>query len=169
MVATQDGALSERRSAAARTCEWFRSLYIIQGTLNAVMDRLDQRADARLLVRELRNMLVFLGPAPVGVQSPGVAEAADRWLQSRGTPMVNSWLKHEEDLRAEGRQQGLERGLRQSTILALESKFGEYSRELLPAIDCLHDARQLQAALGAVLKAKGPEDLSRELAALAIG
>lgn len=145
----------------------------LEGTLNAVLDRLDQLSDMGLLVRELRFILVYLSATPVGAQSPGVAEAADRLLQSRGTPMVNSWLKHEEDLRAEGRQQGLEqgleRGLRQGAILALESKFGEYGRELLPAIDSLHDARQLQAALDAVLKAKGPEDLSRELAALAIG
>ena len=83
--------------------------------------------------------------------------------------MVNQWLKYEDSLRAEGRQQGLEQGLRQGAVLALKSKFGEGCRELLPAIDSLHDARQLQAALDAVLKAEEPEDLARELAALALG
>ena len=91
--------------------------------------------------------------------------------------MVNSWLKHEEDLRAEGRQQGFEQGfeqglaqgLRQVVVLALELNFDTASRELLlPALDNLHDARQLQAALDAVLKAHQPEDLARELAALAM-
>jgi len=80
--------------------------------------------------------------------------------------IVNQWLKYEDSLRAEGREQGLEQGLRQGIALALELKFGSDGQVLLPAIDGLHDARQLQAALDAVRRAAQPMELAKELAAL---
>ena len=87
--------------------------------------------------------------------------------------MVNQWLKYEDSLRAEGRQQGLEQGLEQGLrhgiALVLELKFGSAGEGLLRSIDDLHDAARLQAALDAIRKAKRPDDLARKLAALAQG
>lgn len=87
--------------------------------------------------------------------------------------MVNQWLKYEDSLRAEGRQQGLEQGLEQGLrhgiALVLELKFGSAGKGLLSSIDDLHDAARLQAALDAIRKAERPDDLARKLAALAEG
>ena len=141
----------------------------LEGALNAVLDRLDELSDTGLLVRELRIILVYLSATPVGAQSPGVAKVADRLLLSRGTPMVNSWLKHEDDLRAEGWQQGLEQGLRQGILRALDSRLGAGGMRLQPYIDSLHGTEQLETALDAILKAEDAEALARALAVLAKG
>lgn len=141
----------------------------LEGALSAVLDRLDELSDTGLLVRELRIILVYLSATPVGAQSPGVAKAADRLLLSRGTPMVNSWLKHEDDLRAEGHQQGLEQGLRQGVLRALDSRLGAGGAHLQPYLTGLHSTEQLETALDAILKTEDAEALARTLAALAKG
>ena len=138
----------------------------LEATLNLVLDHLVQLRDDGLLVREWRLILLHIGATPAGILAPGVDEVATRILRSRGAPMVNQWLKYEDSLRAEGREQGLEQGLRQGIALALELKFGSDGQVLLPAIDGLHDARQLQAALDAVRRAAQPMELAKELAAL---
>ncbi|MFI0608309.1 MAG: hypothetical protein ACH37Z_10540 [Anaerolineae bacterium] len=79
--------------------------------------------------------------------------------------MVNSWLKHEDDLRAEGRQQGL----RQGVLRALDGKLGADGRVLQPYIDSLHGTAQLENAMDAILKAEDAESLARALAALSTG
>ncbi len=137
----------------------------LEGALSAVLDRLDELPDTGLLVRELRIILVYLSATPVGAQSPGVAKVADRLLQSRGTPVVNSWLKHEDDLRAEGRQQGL----RQGVLRALDSRLGAGGAHLQPYLTGLHSTEQLETALDAILKTDDAEALARTLAALAKG
>ena len=137
----------------------------LEVALSAVLDRLDQPSDAGLLVRELRIILVYLSATAVGAQPPGVTEAAERLLQSRGAPMVNSWLKHEDDLRAEGRQLGL----RQCVLRALDSRLGAGAVHLQPYIDGLHGTEQLETALDAILKTEDAESLARALAALATG
>mgnify|MGYP003383478961 CR=1 FL=1 len=83
--------------------------------------------------------------------------------------MVNSWLKHEDDLRAEGWQQGLEQGLRQGILRALDSRLGAGGMRLQPYIDSLHGTEQLETALDAILKAEDAEALARALAVLAKG
>ena len=83
--------------------------------------------------------------------------------------MVNQWLKYEDSLRAEGRQQGLEHGLRQGIALALELKFGSVGQGLLGIIDDLRDAARLQTALDAIRETERPQELARKLAALAEG
>ena len=145
----------------------------LEATLNLVLDHLVQLRDDGLLVREWRLILLYIGATPAGIRAPGVDEVATRILRSRGAPMVNQWLKYEDSLRAEGRQQGLEQGLEQGLrhgiALVLELKFGSAGEGLLRSIDDLHDAARLQAALDAIRKAKRPDDLARKLAALAQG
>jgi len=79
--------------------------------------------------------------------------------------MVNSWLKHEDDLRAEGRQQGL----RQGVLRALDSRLGAGGAHLQPYLAGLHSTQQLETALDAILKTDDAEALARTLAALAKG
>ena len=87
--------------------------------------------------------------------------------------MVNSWLKHEDDLRAEGLRQGMEKGmeqgLRQGVIRALNCRLGAGARGLQPYIDGLHSTEQLETALDAILKTEDAESLARALAVLAKG
>lgn len=85
--------------------------------------------------------------------------------------MVNDWQRHLDKLRAEGRsegieqglerglEQGLEQGLRQGIALALEIKFGAAARDLVPHLEDLAEAQQLEARLEAVRHAARPEDL----------
>jgi hypothetical protein len=117
-----------------------------------------------LRAEDLNVILLYLSSTPAGSEPPGVSAAVAELVQSRGEPMVNDWQQFKDRLHAEGLEQGLEQGLRQGIALALEIKFGAAARELVPRLDHVHDARQLEALLEAVRRAERPEDLAALLA-----
>jgi predicted transposase YdaD len=126
-----------------------------------ILDRLERVGEIELQVRDLDTILLYLSATPAGQTPKRVREAMNEAVQTRGGEMVNDWELYKEELRAEGLEQGLERGLRQGIALALEIKFGTAGLALVPAIEQVHDADQLQAVLDSIRDATSPDDVAQ--------